>query len=394
MVNRSSRSRTASALRFSLVTAGLLGGWLLVKAQWLAGPPRQVQVVRDLAGRCTLLPADVSAIDEPGDYCFGEDLTRPRGIEILSDGVTLDLRGHCLHGSGDPADDEAGIQIPYPQRNVTIRNGCVTGFMYGVLGNDGTGAPPSSAKITVTSMRLVRNWFRGVMVAGDYVTVTNSIVADIGGTTMFEDAYAIGIEVRGNHCEIARNTVTDVYPTGSGEGVGISVTNDDVTSCLVAGNVVRNERLPSWGRTFGLWVRGLSTVRHNVMVNHTFSIAASHPKTLSGNLSVGEACLGHRGSLSSAGTDTVYLAGDLECSEDLDVALAGVVKGNRNSLFRVAAIYHTNSDFSNAVVYYSGAASLGSEEAQRQIDLFVELGLVTPDEVAAAAGKALELGLK
>jgi hypothetical protein len=394
VIRRVPGGRTPVAVGGSLAAAGLLGGWLLTTTP---GPPagRPAPVAFDLAvpPDCTLVTPDTPSIDLPGNYCLGESQVRPRGLQIISDRVTLDLGGHCLQGSGDPADETIGIRIPYAQRHVVIRNGCVTGFMYGVLGNDVTDGEPSS-DITVTAMKLHRNWFRGVSIAGDRVIVSHNLVNDIGGTTAFPDAYAIGIEVRGNHCEIVRNQVRDVYPTGSGEGVGISVTNADTTDCLVARNVVQNGRLPPWGRTFGLWIRGRSTIRDNVTIRHTFGIAARSPRDLSGNVIVAEACAGYVGSVEASGSDTLFLPGEDECSEDLEVALGNVVRGNPESLMRVAGIYHTNRDFVQALVYYQGAAALGNEEAQRQIDRLLEVGLVTAEDLAAAADQADALGLR
>jgi hypothetical protein len=394
VIRRVTGGRTLAAVGGSLAAAGLLGAWLLTTTPGRpAGRPAPVAFGLAVPPDCTLVTPDTPWIDRPGHYCLGASLVRPRGLEIISDRVTLDLGGHCLQGSGDPAGETAGIRIPYAQSDVVIRNGCVTGFMYGVLGNDVTDGEPSS-DITVTAMELQRNWFRGVSIAGDRVIVSHNLVADIGGTTAFPDAFAIGIEVRGNHCEIVRNQVSDVYPTGSGEGVGISVTNDDTTDCVVARNVVRNERLPPWGRTFGLWIPGRSTIRDNVTIRHTFGIAARRPRDLSGNLIVAEACAGYFGSVETAGSDTLFLPGEDECSEDLEVALRNVVRGHPESLMRVAGIHHTNGEFVQALVYYQGAAALGNQEAQRQIARLLEVGLVTAADVAAAADQADALGLR
>lgn len=375
---------------------GAAAAWAAMPASaGLADVDRIVGQRHEVAAGCQPVTAEMSAIVKPGRYCLDGDQTRPAGLRILSDDVTLDLAGHCLRGAADPGSVEAGIRLPYSRRRVAIRNGCVTGFMYAVLGDDPAGGGPPSEGIVVSGMRLSNNWFRGVMIAGNRVEVSRTVVTDIGGTTVHEDAYAIGIEVRGDHCEIVNNRVADVYPTGSGEGVGISVTNDDVTECLVAGNVLENSTQPVWGRTFGIWAKGRARVRDNVAINHTFNIAVWDPARVSGNVSVQEACLGYSGSLARSRTDTVFLppGPEVECSQSLEVALRRVEKGHRDSLFGVAAIYHTNADYRNAVVYYHAAAVLGSAEARRQIDRFLELGLVTRDDVEVAVTRARQLDL-
>src|SRR5690349_11685462 len=66
------------------------------------------------------------------------------GLVIGADGITLNLGGHTVRGSGTGA----GIRIDTPRQNITVKNGTVSGFARdGVL--------EGSRAVTFTEVRLV-----------------------------------------------------------------------------------------------------------------------------------------------------------------------------------------------------------------------------------------------
>lgn len=97
----------------------------------------QVEPRADL--QATPLPAGVTTdanyhfiINQPGSYYLSANLgvTKPNGIQIAAEGVTLDLSGFRIsRGSGT-----GGIAIhgPAGSHRATIRNGTITGFATGI----------------------------------------------------------------------------------------------------------------------------------------------------------------------------------------------------------------------------------------------------------------------
>jgi hypothetical protein len=76
-------------------------------------------------------------IDQPGDYILTTNIVvsgpNVYGIQIISDDVILDLQGHSLIGpdGGEKYEGSAGIQAS-GNTNITVKNGTVMGFFYGV----------------------------------------------------------------------------------------------------------------------------------------------------------------------------------------------------------------------------------------------------------------------
>ncbi|GAB7189327.1 hypothetical protein NUM3379_00330 [Kineococcus sp. NUM-3379] len=108
------------------------------------------------------------------------DLTCPagRGIVVAADGVDVNLNGHTLTG---PGAGEAGTPAPHVGldvrgRGVTVRNGTVAAWGYGVRvgadSGDGGGEPPTGA--VLRGLRLQENRWGTLAGAGAAVTVEDS----------------------------------------------------------------------------------------------------------------------------------------------------------------------------------------------------------------------------
>ncbi len=215
-------------------------------------------------------------IDAPGRYCLTRDLDA--GVVIEADNVDLDLDGHCIRGPRERDAVSHGVLIVPPHRHIRISDGCIEGFMYGILADDRAEATRGS-HIVVENLVIRDSSFRGVTIYGAHSRVSNVTVERIGGTQVFGNAFAFGIEMHDDHCRVTNNIVREFYPAGEGEGVGISLSSKDTHNCVVAGNLIRNGRLPQTGRTFGLWVRNRSKVKNNVIVNVTFAMALAGERT-------------------------------------------------------------------------------------------------------------------
>src|SRR5213078_103728 len=70
-------------------------------------------------------------ITQPGSYYLSANLgvTKPNGIQINAEGVTLDLNGFEISRSSGSGD---GIEIPGTSHRTSVRNGSIKGFVNGI----------------------------------------------------------------------------------------------------------------------------------------------------------------------------------------------------------------------------------------------------------------------
>lgn len=319
--------------------------------------------------RVVPLPSSQSVIAESGSYALDADRSVP--LVIRADDVSVDLCGRRIAGGGDPAATDAGVYIEHGRRNISLRNGSLTGFMYGVLADAGSGDPGSTG-ISLHGLVLVGHSFRGVLLHATHAVVDGCTVVNTGGTLVHDEAYAMGIEVHGNHCRVCRNTVSGFYGRGSGESVGISLSDEGMDDCLVEGNTVINGWLPAGSRSFGVWARNRALIRGNTLVNLTYAMAPpehrSHANTVD-NLVIGEQCTSGFFSSAKRGLRTTFITLPQEdCADCLEKALARLDRNDVTSFVRVASLLEAGGDDEQALEYYRQAAELGSAEASRWVE--------------------------
>lgn len=207
------------------------------------------------AQNCTPVEKHPHKVDKPGCYRLTDDLVLqdPSGkaITVAADDVDLDLdlNRKTLGGPSNARGSGAGVYAGGVKR-LRIRNGTVKGFLYGIR-IDGGSSGDLSNDVVITKMVAANNYFRGILVQAGNASIEDNEVHAFGGTLMFPDAFAIAIEVVGNRCRVARNTVSEVSATGVGEGIGISL-SDARAGCVVLGNCIAT----SWKTkgTFGVWL--------------------------------------------------------------------------------------------------------------------------------------------
>lgn len=314
------------------------------------------------------LPASQSVIDESGAYVLPADRDTP--LVIRADAVHLDLGGHAVRGPDGPDSRTAGIYVEHGCHDVRVENGEISGFMYGVLADDGMRGTRST-RVTLRRLTLARNAFRGALLYATHATVEACHVHDTGGTTMFPDAYVFGLEIRGEHARACRNVVHDFYSPGLGESVGISLSDEGMDDSVIESNAIINSRLPGAGRAFGAWVRNRAMVRDNLFVNLTYAFAPPEyrdPANTIDNIVIGEQCAaGLFGSTAlGTGTKTIALV-QPECLDSLERARTSLDERDAASLVRLASLLQWTGQAEAAAVYYRRAASLGCAEARRHI---------------------------
>lgn len=162
-------------------------------------------------------------IRNPGHYCLLRDFTTPApiAIRVLADDVLVDLNNFKLESSAGTNAVTNGV-FADSKRNVTIRNGTLRGFYGAVLLGD-AGVPGSSQNHLVENLRVEDSGFYGIQVDGFNSTVRHCIVANTGGSTVFENTggSAYGIIMQKGASVAIDNSVLVFYPLANGTAIGM-----------------------------------------------------------------------------------------------------------------------------------------------------------------------------
>jgi hypothetical protein len=206
---------------------------------------------------CTPITSLPATITSQGVYCLTGHLTTSQtsgsAIGIAAPNVVLDLNGWKVGGqAAGKGTYAAGIYSS--QINVTIKNGIVRGFRYGIhlLG----------AGAVVEDVRADQNTIRGIYLSGDGSIVRRNHVVNTGGSTLSANADALGIACEAAGALVENNTVSGLSPSGSGVGVGIVVAG---VSNVVRGNTILGSSTPAAGYGVYLGVGSEVTVVDNVI---------------------------------------------------------------------------------------------------------------------------------
>ncbi|MCS7160134.1 MAG: right-handed parallel beta-helix repeat-containing protein, partial [Gemmatales bacterium] len=240
-------------------------------------------------------------ITKPGIYVLARDLTVNAGHAIIvrASDVIIDLAGRSIYGPDNPHTRAVGIYVDN-QNRVTIRNGTIYGFMYGILitGNYDRAVssrlPLTTGGHVIENMRLINNKFRGMRIEGRGNIIRQNVVMNTGGTRLYPNAYSFGIEVVGPGSLIKDNVIYNTYGMGQlGEGVGISASSIAggtviVRNVLANSGLTRSKVYAPWPgnslSTWGIWVGDTTTgvsnsntsnmssalVVNNVIANYRF----------------------------------------------------------------------------------------------------------------------------
>jgi hypothetical protein len=316
----------------------------------------------------TVISDDILYIRQPGRYHLAANRSRP--LHIAANDISLNLRGFMIDGGLNAGSTDSGIYIRHGCSGVAIKNGIIKGFMYGILADDGFGEPRSS-RILISRIRCVGSTLRGIMLYSTHSRVKDCIVGWVGGSNIHPDAYAIGIEVRGNYSTVTGNSIFEVYGRGVGESVGISISDENLGVCRVERNTIMNTHLPDSARSFGVWCRSGAMISRNTMINFTYGIGPANSRTRHNtvdNIFVGEQCTNGFFSIKDRDTNTIYIPMEQpECSDCIDKAKQNIDILDPVSLVRLASLLYEANSSNEALFYYKQAALLGNDEAMRWV---------------------------
>lgn len=245
--------------------------------------------------KCISIQTLPTQITKPGNYCLENNIyngDQQNAITILSSGVVLDLKGFTISSNtADPATKLFGIYSK-DVRDITIKNGIIRGFMYGIYLSDSntssTGPDSLSGGYKIEGVTLKENYFRGIRLEGSNHLVRNNVIRSTGGSLVFSNSFAIGIEIIGPGAKIEKNIISDTHSMGNGESVALSFSNNCSGSEANDNRIINHEAINSFsstGHSFGIWVGGNPKNRTNVHIrdnnidNMYFGFAFSSPTT-------------------------------------------------------------------------------------------------------------------
>lgn len=232
----------------------------------------------------TSLPIVIST---PGEYTLDCDLTNSdpnlTSIVIAADSVQINGNGYSIIGSTDAAAINYGIRV-IDHTDVQIYNLTITGHRTGIIIGDTVNAKASnpsnygltafraSTRLKVTDVNLTRQTFQGIHIRGDDVFVDKCAIQHIGGATTPEHATITGIDLNADNCTISNNRIYGLYPSGSGQAIGISIAQGDATK--ITSNVISFPRRSTYGRNYGIWSR--SSNFEDTLVSENFISGADY----------------------------------------------------------------------------------------------------------------------
>ena len=165
---------------------------------------------------CAYITALPFTITTHGNYCLAGNLVNysdQNAITIAASGVVLDLQTFTIDTYNTRSDNSTLGIYSLDRRDVTIKNGTIRGFMYGIYLSDSLGSDTDPTSTSgghlIENLTITGSSFRGIRMEGSNNIVKNSTIAAIGGTTIFKNAFAIGIETIGPGAIIENNTISD-----------------------------------------------------------------------------------------------------------------------------------------------------------------------------------------
>jgi len=193
---------------------------------------------------CTVIEDLPYTIDESGAYCLRADqvvnLLAGNAVTIEADDVVLDLNGHEIVNFNNGMSNTAYGVYASNRRNVTIRNGTVRWFFYGVvLNNNAVGANTGHV---IEGLRSDQNRQTGIYAVGRGNLIRHNLVLATGGTTsQGANASAYGIWVNGLDPRIVDNDVVGTYGQGTGRSSAIFLSNDVRDALVVENRISRGD---------------------------------------------------------------------------------------------------------------------------------------------------------
>ncbi len=195
---------------------GLILAVALVVAFWMSTAAAETTV-------CTEITTAPYTINTQGVYCLNgnleTNLASGNAITINVNNVVIDLNGHKIGNLAAGQTTAARGIYAYQRQNITIKNGTIRGFMYGISLDDASPYTTSQGHI-IEDVRADLNTSTGIYVRGRGNIIRNNIVVSTSRTDL-TDSSAWGIYVAGPGNRIINNDVYETKEHGLGSAYGI-----------------------------------------------------------------------------------------------------------------------------------------------------------------------------
>jgi hypothetical protein len=204
---------------------------------------------------CTAITTLPYTITTQGAYCLTGNLTTSmasgNAITINTNNVVLDLNAFKIGGLGAGTTTQANGIYAYQRQNITIKNGTVRGFLYGIKLDDIYPYTTSQGHV-IEDIRADQNTFAGMWILGNSNMIHNNLIIATGGATgSSPDSTALGLFAGGPNTQVLNNTVSEVSGQGAGGATGIELYT--ASNSVAANNRISNITSPS-GISYGVYV--------------------------------------------------------------------------------------------------------------------------------------------
>ena len=220
---------------------------------------------------CTAINSLPYVITVQGVYCFtrhlSTNITTGNAIEIQANNVTIDMNGYKLGGLAAGAGTNAVGIYAIQRKNITIRNGIIRGFFFGINLAD---PPPyiTSQGHVVRDILADQNLFVGIQALGHGMTIRSNQVVDTGTLKITGHTNGISVWGRGNH--VLDNQVSTTTTTSTGNAFGITL--GDADNSMVKDNRVSEVVATGTGASYGIYM----TSSNDVLVRNNMISAADN----------------------------------------------------------------------------------------------------------------------
>jgi len=228
------------------------------------------QTSKSQGGETIKISSAPYTIYKEGYYELNNDIStqdpNDNAITIAADNVFLDLKSYKISGLNDPYGDGSGV-FSTDHKNITVINGKITGFAYGVWIDQASllADRPVNPEVSVEKLTLDKNSYRGIKVLANRAEIRDADISNTGGYQKLPNSAAI--EIGGYNCRAQSNQISNLLPVGINEGIGITVTNP-YKNCQISDNTVEQSVAPEYGRVFGFWVNQLPNSGQYVQVKN------------------------------------------------------------------------------------------------------------------------------
>jgi len=223
-----------------------------------------------LAQTCTAINSVPYVVTSPGAYCvttyITTNLSTGVAIEIRADNVILDFANGGLDDlAAGPSTVAIGVYA-LDRNNITIRNGTIRGFSYGIALENSSATFDNTVGSTISDMLLELNRSAAIEVRGANTILSKNLIQTTGNAPI---GGSVAISVFGPRAVLSQNNIIDTATeTPDSDAIDIKIYGG--AGCDVQGNRMVNT-VSGTGSSVGvmIWSSPDCYVRNNVFDNRT-----------------------------------------------------------------------------------------------------------------------------